>query len=198
MSRPRTADARRRAVADIAACLDLREGASLARRLAASVGGEAAERHGRYPVAVGALRSVRRRLDFAVPAVGSAAASLGVDPEAVVAAERLLEAELSPPGDPADVARLSAAIGTYRALLDVLDVDGPVEPRPTADGDRTAVPDVPESAASPAAGRDDSDDVPDARTLRAHLARLEADRAMAQLGFALYDIVCPDGDAERE
>jgi hypothetical protein len=172
------------AVADVAARLDVQEGESLARRLVASVDGRAVDRHGRYPVALGALRSVRRRLDFEVPDVGAAADALAVDPRAVVAAERLLEARLTPPGDPADVVRISAAIGTYRALLDVLEADAPVDARPTPDGPLSA------EASLPVDSVDSPDEVDAVQTLRVHLARLEADRAMAQLGFALYDIAC--------
>lgn len=166
--------------------LSVPAGTELARSLLRGVGADAVERHGAFSAALGAVRAVGRRLDVDVPDACAAASELGIDPRDALAAERELEAELSPPGDGDEVERLSSRITAYAVLLDALEngvsaddlsasADDAGEPGPT--GRRTPF-------------RDAADF--DAAAVRDHLGRLKADRAMAQLGFRLYDIARDD------
>ncbi|MFC6824228.1 hypothetical protein [Halopelagius fulvigenes] len=157
--------------------LSVPAGTELARSLLRGVGADAMERHGAFSAALGAVRAVSRRLDVDVPEVCAAAAELGIDPRDALAAERKLEAELSPPGDRDDVERLSSRITAYAVLLDAL-----------------------ENGVSPddlSASVDDTAEF-DAAAVSDHLGRLKADKAMAQLGFRLYDIARDDDESDAE
>lgn len=180
-SRPsRTADP----VEAVADRLSVSSGRELARSLLNGVGAEAVERHGPFSAALGAVRAVCRRLDADVPEVYAAASALDVDPCDAVGAEQKLESELSPPGRREDVERLTESITTYAVLLDALE-------NGVAAADLSASVDVDSELVRRLDGNVTEFDP---AAVREHLARLRADRAMAQLGFRLYDVARDDAE----
>ena len=153
-------------------------------------GESVAAEYGRRAAVIGAVRLAARRTGVGTPDRDRIAAAFDIDPERVVAATMSLRTHLSPPADSDEVRTLRRRLIVAQELLAALECDHTAGPELPGSRLADAAPLLLARASTQLDSHTECE-YPglDAPALRDHIARLEADLELAQLGTTLYTLV---------